>query len=200
MMMMMKLTSFQPNRTFTPAIQVGQPASAVATNQRAGKIELFVGATDAVEAIMAQPVPQNQPVLRLTTNTFENQSDFGLFAPQRPIEKTLFAHADVNSIVPNGVQGDDAGYYYPLKKGDSFGIRITDKDVEGFLSNVGVQRWAGLVANPVRLTRVLNDYLKDTLYKDANRKPVAIQEVAVADATPVAATGVQPAKPLNIIA
>jgi hypothetical protein len=196
---MIQLTSFQPN-SFALGARAGQPSTYAAN--RVGKIELFVGSADAVDAVMAQPVPQNQPVLRLTTNTFENQSDFGLFAPQKPIEKTLFAHTNVDSIVSNGVQGEDAGYYYPLKKGDAFGIRITDKDVEGFLGNVGVTRWAGLVANPVRLTRVLNDYLKDTLYKDAAHKPVTIQEVAVANTntTDTATVPAVAAKPLNMLA
>jgi hypothetical protein len=196
---MIQLTSFQP-KSFALGARAGQPSTYAAN--RVGKIELFVGSADAVDAVMAQPVPQNQPVLRLTTNTFENQSDFGLFAPQKPIEKTLFAHTNVDSIVSNGVQGEDAGYYYPLKKGDAFGIRITDKDVEGFLGNVGVTRWAGLVANPVRLTRVLNDYLKDTLYKDAAHKPVTIQEVAVANTntTDTATVPAVAAKPLNMLA
>jgi hypothetical protein len=172
---------------------------------RSGKIELFVGTTPAVEAVMAQPVPVNQPVLRLTTNTYESPEDYGLFPPKKPIEKTLFAHADADNIVPNGVQGSEAGYLYPLKKGQAFGIRITDKDVEKFLNTVGVERWTGLVANPIRLTRTLGDYLNESLYKDASSKPVGIQEVALAGTTvtatdKVALTTTVARKPLNVMA
>ena len=178
-----------------------KPASVA---HRSGKIELFVGSTSAVEAVMAQPVAPNQPVLRLTTNTYESSEDYGLFPPKRPVDKTLFAHADADNIVPNGVQGADAGYLYPLKKGQTFGIRITDKDVEQFLNSIGVERWKGLVANPIRLTGTLGNYLNESLYKDANNDPVGIQEVALAGTNPATlSSGKRSAvarKPLNLLA
>ena len=178
-----------------------QPASPAV---RSDKIELFVGTTPAVEAVMAQPVPANQPVLRLTTNTYESPEDYGLFPPKKPVEKTLFAHADADNIVPNGVQGAEAGYLYPLKKGQTLGIRITDKDVENFLTSIGVERWTGLGANPIRLTRTLGDYLNESLYKDATNKPVGIQEVALATdtttASPPRRTVAVSNKPLNLLA
>jgi hypothetical protein len=166
-------TSFVASPLFAPFAKA-QPIAL-----RSGKIELFVGTTPAVEAVMAQPVPANQPVLRLTTNTYESPEDYGLFPPSKPVEKTLFSYADADNIVPNGVQGSEAGYLYPLKKGHTFGIRITDKDVEKFLTSIGVERWAGLVADPIRLTRTLRDYLNESLYKDATNKPVSIAEVAM---------------------
>jgi hypothetical protein len=193
------ITSLPYYQSTTPTVSTQSAAL------RSGKIELFVGSTPAVEAVMAQPVPVNQPVLRLTANTYESPEDYGLFAPKKPVEKTLFSHADADNIVPNGVQGSEAGYLYPLKKGQTFGIRITDKDVERFLNSIGVERWPRLVANPIRLTRTLGDYLNESLYKDAANKPVGIQEVALANTSPTAeksprSVNVGRIKPLNVMA
>jgi hypothetical protein len=142
--------------------------------ERQGKIALYLGTSATVDTAINASVSPSEPALRLSTNTYEARNDYSFLPPKKPIEKTLVQETDLAHMTANGLQGERAGFYYPLKRQQQLGLLITGKDTEGLLNAIGQDNWQEVVNNPIHLSCRLFDYLQERDYKDSDNKPVML--------------------------
>jgi hypothetical protein len=166
----------------TPAFTTNPSLLRQNSPARSGKVQVLIGETEAVEKRLQETNPQADPVgvLRLSTNTYETDKNFALFAPSKnkPFERALYNHTAVDDIIPNGIMGPDAGYLCPLKPGSTLAFVVTGKDTEKLLNEtIGEKEWEGVVSNPVHLTQKVTNLLEQQGFKDSTGTRVEVQEV-----------------------